>query len=145
MLVVVVVVTVSMGIAPKTLDDGVTCDKHASPYPSEYWGGYKTRAWATTCHKWFVTCAYPSIFMLVLIMTSMVAHICFTLHHLCHLKRQGPRIHVWELYRIMQMLNIKKSSMENTVLQSERISKTQKSYKKTSNMNDWKLYASEKK
>lgn len=69
----------SVIIASKTLDDGVTCGKHASPHPSEYGGGYNTRA-ATTSNTWG---GLPSVLMLVMMimitrmtttLSTMLAH-----------------------------------------------------------------------
>ncbi|GLT58807.1 hypothetical protein SLA2020_316710 [Shorea laevis] len=71
----VVVVAMSVVIAAKTADDRVTCDKHASPHPSEYGGGYNTGV-ATTSDTWITTCGtgLPSILMTTVTLTTMLAH-----------------------------------------------------------------------
>jgi hypothetical protein len=68
----VVVAAMSVVIASKTLDDGVTRDKHASPHPSEYGGGYNTGA-ATTSDTWITTWGgLPSESVLMLVMMIMI-------------------------------------------------------------------------
>jgi hypothetical protein len=69
------VVAMSVVIASKTLDDGVTCGKHASPHPSEYGGGYTTRA-ATTSNTWGTLPSVLMLVMMIMIMrrTTMLAH-----------------------------------------------------------------------
>lgn len=64
----VLVVAMSVVIASKTADDRVTCDKHASPHPSEYGGGYNTGV-ATTSDN-----GLPSVLMTTVTLTTMLAH-----------------------------------------------------------------------